>query len=233
MRALQSWGAVVLAAAAFYGAFTLAALALHGWNPLWFVWIGERYASGDPHGHSGYDGQFVYYIARDGLDAVPHLDSPAYRLGRILYPALVAGLSGGNVALMPWAMVLINFAAIITTTALLTRWLVERGVPRWYGLLYPLYVGTVMAYSRDLTEPLAYALASAGVLAWLDQRRTTAVALLALAGLTREATLLFPAALAIAEALSRRWDRAVAAALAALPLALWYRYLVAGLNLPP
>jgi hypothetical protein len=90
-----------------------------------------------------------------------------------------------------------------------------------------------MAYSRDLTEPLAYALASAGVLAWLEQRRTTAIVLLALAGLTREATLLFPAALAIAEALSRRWDRAVAAALAALPLALWYRYLVAGLNLPP
>src|SRR4051812_24326300 len=118
MRPVHMWGIVVLAAAVFYGAFTLAGLALHGWNPLWFVWIGERYASGDPHGRTGYDGQFVYYIARDGVDAVPHLDSPAYRLGRILYPALAAGVSGGHQALIPWAMVLINFAAIVTTTAL-------------------------------------------------------------------------------------------------------------------
>jgi hypothetical protein len=233
MRAVQSWGAVVLTAAAFYGAFTLAALALHGWNPLWFVWIGERYASGDLHGHVGYDGQFVYYIARDGMAAVPHLDSPAYRLGRILYPALIAGLSGGDMALIPWVMVAINFAAILTTTALLTRWLIERGLPRWYGLVYPFYVGTLMAFSRDLTEPLAYALAVAGMLAWFEERRAAAVALLALAGLTREATLLFPAALAIAELFAGRWTRAVTAAIAALPFVLWYHYLIAGLGLPP
>src|SRR5262245_66439353 len=98
MRAVRSWVAVAATAAAFYAAFTLTALALHGWNPLWFVWIGEHYAYHDPNGRSGYDGQFVYYIARDGLDAVPHLDSPSYRLGRILYPALVARLRGGSLA---------------------------------------------------------------------------------------------------------------------------------------
>src|SRR5262245_10147804 len=87
---------VVLAAAAVYAGFTLAGLALHGWNPLWFVWIGERFSNLDPHGRTGYDGQFVYYIARDGWSALPHIDNPPYRLQRIAYPLLVRLVSLGN-----------------------------------------------------------------------------------------------------------------------------------------
>lgn len=216
---------VVLAAAAFYAAFTLTALALHGWNPLWFVWIGARYAEGDPSGLTGYDGQFIYYIARDGWAALEHLDNPPYRLQRILYPLLTRALSAGNAAAMPWAMVAINAAAILTTTFLVTRWLVAHGLWRWYGLVYPLFVGTVMAYSRDLTEPLACTLALAGVLCWLDERRAAAVVLFALAGLARESTTLFVAALALAELVQRRWPRAVALGAALVPMLAWQFYL--------
>ncbi len=216
---------VVAAAAAFYAAFTLTGLALHGWNPLWFVWIGERYASGDPHGRTGYDGQFIYYIARDGWAALPHLDNPPYRLQRILYPALTRLLSGGDAAVMPWVMVAINAAAILTTTFLVTRWLLTQGLSGWYGLGYPLFVGTLMSYSRDLTEPLAYALALAGVLCWLDQRRAPAVALLALAALARETTVLFAVGLGLAELARRRWTGAAMLAVAYVPMLAWQLYL--------
>src|SRR5262245_62003051 len=128
---------VVLSAAAFYAAFTVAGLALHGWNPLWFVWIGERFSELVPHGRTGYDGQFIYYFARDGWAALPHIDNPPYRLQRILYPLLARWAALGHAAAIPWTMVAINAASIIATTWLVTRWLVAHQVWCWYGLVYP------------------------------------------------------------------------------------------------
>jgi hypothetical protein len=224
---------VVLAAAAFYAAFTLTALALHGWNPLWFVWIGERWANLDPQGRSGYDGQFLYYLARDGWAALPHIDNAPYRLQRILYPMLARLLSGGNAAALPWALVAINAAAILVTTLLITRWLVGHGLWRWYGLVYPLFVGTLLSYSRDLTEPLAYAFALGGVLCWLDERRAAAVALLAAATLSRETTALFVACLAAGELAGRRWGRCAVLAAALAPMLAWQLYLRAALGTVP
>jgi hypothetical protein len=216
---------VVLTAAAFYAAFTLAGLALHDWNPLWFVWIGERFSNLEPNGRTGYDGQFIYYLARDGWAALPHIDNPPYRLQRILYALLARWLSFGNATALPWVMVAINAAAIIAATALITRRLIAQGMWRWYGLVYPLFVGTLMAYSRDLTEPLACALALGGVLCWLDERRAAAAALLALASLARETSVLFIAGLALAELTERRWTRLVVLGLAAVPLLTWHLYL--------
>jgi len=224
---------VVLAATAFYAAFTLVALALHGWDPLWFVWIGERYATGDPHGRTGYDGQFIYYIARDGWAALSHLDNPPYRLQRILLAALCRLLSGGSAPAVAWLLVAINAAAILATTALLTDWLVRHAQWRWYGLVYPLFVGTFMAYSRDLSEPLAYALAAFGAVCWLVERRAAGVALLALAALARETTLLFVAGLALAELARRRWSPAAGLAAALIPMLAWQLYLRAVLGTMP
>ncbi|NDJ79366.1 MAG: hypothetical protein GYB65_24210, partial [Chloroflexi bacterium] len=50
----------------------------------------------------GYDGQFAYYIAQGPADAPDCLDVPAYRLQRILLPALGMVLSLGQTALLPW-----------------------------------------------------------------------------------------------------------------------------------
>jgi hypothetical protein len=224
---------VVAAAAAAYAAFTLIALALHGWDPLWFVWIGERWANLDPNGRTGYDGQFVYYIARDGWAAAAHLDNAPYRLQRILYPALARVLSAGHPGALPWMMPAINAAAILATTALLTRWLIAQGVSRWYGLVYPFSVGNLMSYSRDLTEPLAYALAATAVLGWLSERRAVAIALLAAAALARETTMLFVAALGAAELLRGRWQRGAALAAALAPMLIWQLYLRSRFGVAP
>lgn len=217
--------------ALFYLLFTLVALALHDGNPLWFVWIGERYSELDPRGFTGYDGQFIYYLAASGWDALPHLDNPPYRLQRIFLPGLVRLLSLDMPALVPWLIILINGVAIVITTFLLASWLREKQVWPSYALLYSLYVGTFMSYSRALTEPLALSLAAAGAIAWLRQRLGAAVLLLALALLTKETTLLFVFGIAAATLFRRqlswaeRARRIVAVLAAALPLLAWEAYL--------
>jgi len=222
-----------LAAAVFYVLFSALALALHGGDPLWFVWIGTAYAERQPGGTTGYDGQFVYYIARDGWAALPHLDNPAYRLQRIGYPLLARLLAGAAPAAIPWAMLAINLAAIVATTFLLAGWLARRALSAWYGLVYALSVGVFLSFSRDLTEPLAYALGTAGLLLWLAGRRAAALVLLALAGLTRETTLLLAAGLIPAELARRRYGRALGLAAAALPWLIWQQVLHAVLGDSP
>ncbi|MDX2169550.1 MAG: hypothetical protein SF182_20950 [Deltaproteobacteria bacterium] len=222
----------VIAVALAYAVFTLLGLALHGATPLWFVWIGERWAEGVIGGRTGYDGQFVLYIARDGWAAVPHLDAPGYRFGRILLPLLARGLSGGNGAALPWAMLAINYAAAVAGTAALAGWLARRDTAPAWALTYGLSLGLVFAYSRDTTEPLAYGLAAAGLVAWLEDRRAAGALLLALAGLTRETTLLCIAGLAAPALLRRRWSAAAVLVLAALPTIGWQLYLAAVLPVP-
>ncbi len=212
---------VALTAAAAYAAFTLLALALHGWNPFWFVWIGERWAHGVAGTHSGYDGQMYYYIARDGWAAIPYLDAPAYRFGRMLYPALAQVLALGQAPALPWTLLAVSYAAIVAGTAVCAGWLAAAGISPWWGLAFPFYAGTFLAYSRDLTEPLAYALAAAGIVAWLRGQRLAAWACFALAGLGRETALLCAFALAAAEIVARRPWRAAALAATALPQLAW------------
>src|SRR6185503_20255057 len=86
-------------------------------------------------------------------------------------------------------------------------------------------VGIFLAYSRGLTEPFAFALATPGVLAWIDGKRARAWALLMLAALAKEITLLFAVALAIAEALRGRWRGALGVLSAALPFLFWVAFL--------
>ncbi|MBL8093711.1 MAG: hypothetical protein JNL73_06045 [Anaerolineales bacterium] len=218
---LRRAAAPTLGVLAAYLIFTVVALGWHRWDPLWFAWIGERYSDLEPGGDTGYDGQFVYYIARYGLDSLSHLDNPAYRLQRIGYPLAVWALSAGQPALMPWVMIAINLAAIVVTTRLLSVWLSSQGLSAWYSLLYAGYVGTFMAFSRDLTEPLAFALVAAGILAWLRRRVGWAVVWLACAALTKEITLLVVFGIVAVEILERHFRTAVVVSLAVVPLALW------------
>ena len=222
----------VVATALGYAAFTLLGLMLHGGSPLWFVWIGERWAEGVVGGRTGYDGQFVYYLARDGWAAIPHLDAPAYRMSRILYPLLAAALSGRQPTLLPWLMVAINYVAVVAGTAAIARWLAARSTTPWWALAYAGCAGLVFAYSRDCTEPLAYGLVAAGATAWLDGRRAGAWMLLALAPLARETTVLFAVGLAAAAAVRRRWGDVAVLAATALPMLLWQAYLTARVPVP-
>jgi hypothetical protein len=170
----------------------------------------------------GYDGQFAYYIARDPSDSPACLDVPAYRMQRILLPALGRVLSLGQEALIPWTFVLINLIALVGGTYLLEDLLTAERVGRWYALSYGLFVGLVMAVRLSTSEPLAYGLVIAGI--WFGERKRPwlAAIMLALAGLAKETTGLFTAGYLLYFVLNRRrWDAVRMALIVGVPFAVW------------
>ena len=219
--------AVTLFVLAFYLLFSLLAMVRHDWDPLWFTWIGGRFSELDINGSIGYDGQFVYYLARDGAEALDRLDIPVYRVQRILLPFLTALLSLGQPTIIAWLIPLINMAAVTATTYLLASWLKSESRSPWYALIYALYVGTLMAFSRDLTEPLALFLAALGAVLWLRNELSWAVVALALAALTKETMLLFALGIAAAELLGRKPKRALTVLASVIPLLFWELFLFA------
>jgi hypothetical protein len=207
----------VAAVAWITGALVVTA-ALHHGDPRDFIFIGMRFIGAshtspsitiDPSyggygrgtGQDGYDGQFFYYMGLDPTGAVPYVDAPAYRYGRILYPMLARALSLGMPALLPWALILINLAAMGAGTLGVAMWLRRRDVSPWFALLYGLYPGMVVVLRYDLSEALAYALTAFGVLAFGScagrWRVLGGAALFGLAALARESTAVFPVVLAL------------------------------------
>lgn len=160
------------------------------------VTIGTRFSESIPEaegGTEGYDGQFNFYIARDPSSAANFLDVPAYRMQRILFPALGALLSFGQINLIPWAFLLINLIAIAAGVWMLEKLLVEQGASRWIAVGFGLSFGMVGSARLSLSEPLAYALIIAALfLITRNQWKAGAVAL-ALAALAKETTLFFAA----------------------------------------
>jgi hypothetical protein len=215
---LRPWQVVALCVLLY----VMLTLARYDWDPMSFVIIGEAFDPGVANGSLGYDGQFAYQIARNPLEGWRYVDVPAYRYQRILYPMLARALSLGLPDLLPWVLILINLVALPAGTALSETILLEHGNSRWYALTYGLYVGLLMPVRLNLTEPLAYLLVQAGVLAFSRRRRRISGVAFALAALTREVTLLFPIGTACHMLSQRRWREAVKwASLAGAPFAVW------------
>ncbi len=233
MRQATSLVSVTLCVTFFYVIFTVIALGVHDWNPLWFVWMGEKYADLNPNGRTGYDGQFIYYIARYGSAATPHLDNPAYRWQRILLPVTVRLFSMGSSVLIPWIIIAVNVIAIVLTTYLLAEWLDRQNLSPWFALAYALYIGTIMAFARDLTEPVAFCLVTWGISLWLQGKHAWGTLSLALAALAKETTLLFVFGLILHSLIRRNLKLAFGALAATVPLLVWECYLLMKLGTLP
>jgi hypothetical protein len=209
----------------------------HG-DPKVFVTLGECFSqcTGQDGTHckagtEGYDGQFAYYVARDPAGSRACLDAPAYRMQRILLPALGRLLSLGRTTLIPWAFLAINLIALVGSTALLESLLAAERVSRWYALTYGLFAGVFMAVRLSTTEALAYGLVIAAV--WFGQRNQLgpAAIMLALACLAKETAGVFVAGYLLYLALHRRWRDAIRMALVVgLPFAAWQIVLYAWLG---
>lgn len=159
------WPAVVaVCVAAAYAGWRLS---LAGWDPIGLADVGTRYAEGASGGTEGYDGQFALSIALDPNPSTvaPHLDVPAYRYQRIVYPLLARSLGFGSPAAIPWTLLFINLAAQGIGTWILATILHERGERPGYAVVYALWVGLVASAGLDLNEPLAFACIAAGWLA--------------------------------------------------------------------
>lgn len=220
IRQLRPWLIVTLLALVY----ALAVVATQG-GPRALVTLGDRYADGDPLndvGSEGYDGQFVYYIARDPSDAARFLDVPAYRFQRILLPVLGRTLAFGQTDLLPWTLLAVNLIALAGGTLALEQLLMREGVSRWFALGYGLALGTLGAVRLTLPEPLAYGLALGGLLLFGRGRWLPAALLFALAALAKETTLVLAAAVGWHLLWQRRWpDALVFGVVALLPFAVW------------
>jgi hypothetical protein len=160
MKCVRPWQVVLLISVAY----VLLTLARYNFDPKIFALIGTQYDPGLPAGQPGYDGQFAYQIARDPLNGWTKVDVPAYRYQRIVYPMAARVLALGNADLVPWTLIILNVLALAVGVWLMEEILRHFNVSRWYALIYGLSAGTLMSVRLDLTEPLAYALAQAGVL---------------------------------------------------------------------
>jgi hypothetical protein len=201
-----------------------------GGDPMAFALLGTRFSEGDPQGSEGYDGQFAYQIAIRPLGATPHLDVPAYRYQRILYPMLARLLALGRPELIPWTLIVVNIAAIGLGTYATELLLMDLGVSRWYALAYGLYGAQLLALRADLNEPLAQALMQWAILAWARERRWWAVIAFSLAALSKETTLIFLAAYVLYTLQRRAWRWSIALGMGAVPFAAYQLLLWAWLG---
>ncbi len=203
--------ALALCAGAAYAGWRLS---LAGWDPVGLADVGTRYSEGLQAGSEGYDGQFALAIAWDPAPATvaPHLDVPAYRYQRILYPILARVLSLGSRPVIPWMLLVINLGSLCAAAALLATLMTGWGERPVYVVPFALWVGLVAAAGLDLNEPLAFALILAGWLALTRERYAWAAIFLTLALFTKETSLAFWAA-----GLAGAWMRSSRARMRLLP----------------
>ncbi len=91
--------------------------------------------------YGGYDGQFVYFIALDPVNARYYIDLPGYRYTRILYPITARILAFGTTEFISFTLVLTNILSIAAGTFLIAQWFRKKGLSVWFSLVYALYIG--------------------------------------------------------------------------------------------
>jgi hypothetical protein len=171
------------------------------------------------HG-DGYDGQYVYRLARDPFDLADRADGitfdVAMRRQRIAYPAVVFAVTLGAGSAVPWALILVNLAALTAIAGFGGAIARDAGRHAFWGILPAVYFGLVFSTARDLTEVVECAFLVGGLVALRRERWWIAALALAAAVLARETALVAVAAYGawrVIEILRRR--RSVGAADAA------------------
>ena len=177
------------------------------WDPLELARIGTYYSEGNPDGTQGYDGQFVYYIAREihPENVARMLDVPAYRYQRILTPLITRILVFGHIEWIPWALPLLGLAAHAAGTWAVAGLLMNWGVSPWYALSYGFWVGFSLAIRLDLPEPFAYALIAGAFLAHERNKFIWSWILFGLAVFAKEVTILFVGAVILSYTFQQKW----------------------------
>ena len=186
-----------------------------------------------------YDGVFFYRLSRNpftsrDVEHGVHLDAPAYRQQRILYPVLAWALAGGGRgSLVGWSLVAVNVVAFGVLAWAAASLCVRYGRSPWWGAGIGLFPGLAISLLYDLSEVVSTALVALACLAIVRQRRGWAAVALSAAVLARETTAVLAVAVALPVALTtirgrpRPTVRSVACAaapfgvLAGWQLALW------------
>ena len=193
----------------------------------------------EPKSH-GYDGQFYARLALDPVLAHPAADEQGvddlyYRGRRILMSWAAWALGLGQPVWILQAFAVINVACWLGLAWLLARWfppLDFDNFVRWAGILFSF--GIMQSVRSSLTDGPALFFVALGLLFYERKQETWAAGMLAIAGLTRETSLLAFTALADPAKRTRREIGRVAllGVLAVAPLFCWMVYLKLHLGHP-
>ncbi len=160
---------------------------------------------------TGYDGQFVYRLALDPFTRLrtAHgitLDLPSYRQQRIMTPLLAHLLAELPVITVAVALIVVNVVAVAVAVWFGTALARDFGRAPLLGLVAAIPVCMAISVGRDLTEPVAWAAALAGIYFVRRGRWVPAALVFTVAVLARETTLVIVVGLALGEAwaLARR-----------------------------
>lgn len=244
--------APALAGAALGAVFLLATLAQGGFSATVPFAVGERFGLGGELAARGvpvavqpgvgYDGQWYLALATDPLlrgGVAARFDNPRYRAGRPLQAWAGWLLALGRPGLLPAALLAVGVLAVALGVAATARVASAFGRSRWWGPAFALVPGVAVGVGSVTAEPLALALAVAGLALVLARRLGLAGLAFAAAALTKESYLAFAAAAALhlllePEPASRRLRRAATVLLpGAVALAAWWAYLVTRVPVVP
>jgi len=192
------------------GIFVFVLLAKSNWHASSFVTAGDKFC--DPNSvprnlivrrnSDGYDGQFYYRLGLDPFtsqrtDYGITLDMPSLRHQRILYPLLSSVLSLGHEPLVPVAMLLINVSALCLLGWLGGMYAQSLNQHSLWGILVPLYPGSLLTLTRDLVELSEINLLFVSLFLLRREKHATATLVLVLAVLAKETALIVAAAAAL------------------------------------
>jgi hypothetical protein len=178
----------------------------------------------------GYDGQFFFYMAYKPslIWTCPHDQAhcptyePYFRWQRIFYPMVARILALGQPALVPYTLLLANFAGVLVVTYLIGKMAVEMGTSRWMGAAAGLFCGELLGFLRDLADPFGVLWIVVSVYLLRRNRPLWAATAAAAAILTREQLVFYLPILALPLLAQRRWlTLAQSAAITLIPFIAW------------
>lgn len=115
-----------------------------------------------------------------------------------------------------------NLAIVLVSSWLLAAMLKAQNLSRWYIIGYTLSIGIFGSVRLSMTEPLAYGLVITGIWWVMQERWYPAAVVFALAALSKETTLLFPASYGLLLLYERKIFKAVSfGAVVLLPFIIW------------
>ena len=179
----------------------------------------------------GHDGKYFFVQANDPLVLEPEeniavIDRPLYRSQRMFYPVLAGGGGLFSADVIVWSLIIVNLIAMGMGSWAVAHLAVEMGGSAWWGLAFVLNIGFISEMNIDGAGVVAAAAAFGAVVLLMKHRLGWAIALLAIAVLSREAMLI--AAAGSAFWLWRKGERRQSLLVAGIPLAavvLWAIYL--------
>jgi hypothetical protein len=188
----------------------------------------------DPQSH--YDGAYFYAVARDPIargNAHGLIDRAAYRYGHPGYGWLAWIASAGRPRAVPAALLGLGLVGGAVAAFAASRVSEALGWSPWGGLVVAVTPGIVYAVTADTSEPVALAVLSLALLAWLHRRWRWAALALGAGCFVKEPLLLAPIGLFVWELVAwfrRRRVQSGGPKLAALAIGPvlyvgWYVYL--------